>query len=322
VVRRVLAAARTSPSGLARAGYGRRPGHPVVVARRHWKELVERSVGDEGGRAFLRDRSDVGWVDCADLATGADIDANPAIYTAGSGRHDPVKITVIGASGLIGTKVVDLLTAQGHEVVGASRDSGADVLTGEGLGEALAGANVLVDVVNSPSFEDDAVMNFFTTSTTNLVAAAKDARVGHYVALSIVGVDGLPDSGYLRAKVAQEKLLTESGLPYTIVRATQFAEFADAITESMVVGDEVRVPDALIQPIAADQVASEVARAAAAADPLNDFVNIGGPDKISFEQMARDALARKGDDTKSVVVDPNAKYFGTALEQRSLVTPD
>jgi uncharacterized protein YbjT (DUF2867 family) len=232
-----------------------------------------------------------------------------------------VKITVIGASGLIGTKVTDLLTSSGNEVVAASRESGVDVLTGDGLGEALAGADVLVDVVNSPSFEDDAVMNFFTTSTGNLAAAAKNAGVGHYVALSIVGLDGLPDSGYLRAKVAQEKLITESRLPYTIVRATQFAEFTGAITESLIVGDEVRVPDALIQPIAADQVASEVARAAVA-EPLNNFVNVGGPEKISFEQMARDALAAKGDDTKTVVVDPKAQYFGTALEKRSLVTPD
>jgi uncharacterized protein YbjT (DUF2867 family) len=232
-----------------------------------------------------------------------------------------MKITVIGASGLIGTKVVDLLTAEGHEVVAASRSSGVDVLTGDGLAAALAGANALVDVTNSPSFDDDPVMEFFTTSTTNLVAAAKAAGVGHYVALSIVGVDGLPDSGYMRAKVVQEKIITESKLPYTIVRATQFAEFADAITDSMTVGDEVRVPDALIQPIAADQVASEVANAAEA-EPLNDFVNIGGPNKISFEQMARDALARKADDTKTVVVDPKAQYFGTVLEQRSLVTPD
>jgi uncharacterized protein YbjT (DUF2867 family) len=232
-----------------------------------------------------------------------------------------VKITVIGASGLIGTKVKDLLTSSGNEVVAASRESGVDVLTGDGLGEALAGADVLVDVVNSPSFEDDPVMNFFTTSTTNLTAAAKKAGVGHYVALSIVGLDGLPDSGYMRAKVAQEMLITESGLPYTIVRATQFAEFTGAITESLIVGDEVRVPDALIQPIAADQVASEVARAAVA-EPLNNVVNVGGPNKISFEQMARDALAGKGDDTKTVIVDPKAQYFGTALEKRSLVTPD
>jgi uncharacterized protein YbjT (DUF2867 family) len=231
-----------------------------------------------------------------------------------------MRITVIGASGLIGSRVVDLLTAGGHEVVAASRNSGVDVLTGEGLSDALAGSDALVDVVNSPSFEDDPVMEFFTKSATNVVAAAKEAGVGHYVALSIVGVDGLPDSGYLRAKVAQEKIITESGMPYSIVRATQFSEFTDAITASMTVGDEVRVPDALIQPVAADKVASDVARAAVA-EPFNDVVNIGGPDKISFETMARESLARQGDDTKNVVVDPQAKYFGTALQRNSLVTP-
>jgi uncharacterized protein YbjT (DUF2867 family) len=231
-----------------------------------------------------------------------------------------MKITVIGASGLIGTKVVDLLTAEGHDVVGASRGSGVDVLTGDGLAEAVSGADALVDVVNSPSFEDDPVMEFFTKSTTNLVAAAKSAGVGHYVALSIVGVDGLPDSGYMRAKVVQEKIITESGLPNTIVRATQFAEFTDGITDSMIVGDEVRVPDALIQPVPADDVARDVARAAVA-EPLNGVVNIGGPEKISFEQMARDVLTRRGDD-KTVVVDPQAAYFGTRLAERSLVTPD
>jgi uncharacterized protein YbjT (DUF2867 family) len=231
-----------------------------------------------------------------------------------------MKITVIGASGLIGTKVVDLLTNEGHDVVAASRSTGVDVLTGEGLGEALSGADALVDVANSPSFDDDPVMEFFSTSSTNLVAAAKAAGVGHYVALSIVGVDGLPDSGYMRAKVVQEKVITESGLPYTIVRATQFAEFTDAITDSMVLGDEVRVPDAQIQPVAADDVARDVVRAAVA-KPMGGVVNIGGPQKISFEQMAREALARRGDD-KTVVVDPQARYFGTRLAQRSLVTPD
>jgi uncharacterized protein YbjT (DUF2867 family) len=231
-----------------------------------------------------------------------------------------MKITVIGASGLIGTKVTDLLSADGHDVVAASRGSGVDVLTGDGLAEALSGADALVDVVNSPSFEDDPVMEFFTASTTNLVAAAKAAGVGHYVALSIVGVDELPDSGYLRAKMVQEKIIRESGVPYTIVRATQFAEFTDGITDSMTVGDEVRVPDALIQPVAADDVATDVARAAVAT-PLGAIVNIGGPEKISFEQMARDVLSRRGDD-KTVVVDPQARYFGTLLAERSLVTPD
>jgi len=231
-----------------------------------------------------------------------------------------MKITVVGASGLIGTKVVALLEGAGHEVVAASRSTGVDVKTGAGLAEAVAGADVLVDVTNSPSFEDDPVMEFFSTSTTNLVTAAKAAGVTHYVALSIVGVDGLPDSGYLRAKVVQEKIITESGLPYTILRATQFAEFADAITDSLTAGDEVRVPDALIQPIAADEVASDVARAAVAG-PLGGIANIGGPQKISFEQMARDVLDRRGDD-KTVVVDPEARYFGTRLAERSLVTPD
>ena len=229
-----------------------------------------------------------------------------------------MKVTVVGASGLIGTKVVDLLTEGGHEVVASSRATGVDVLTGEGLADALRGAAALVDVTNSPSFEDDPVMDFFTTSTTNLVAAAKGAGVGHYVVLSIVGADELPDSGYMRAKVAQEKLVTESGVPYSIVRATQFAEFADAITASMTDGDEVRVPDALIQPVAADQVAAEVARVAMG-QPLDAIVNIGGPQKISFEQMALQSLARQGAD-KTVVVDPEATYFGTPLQRDSLVT--
>jgi len=223
-----------------------------------------------------------------------------------------MKISVIGASGLIGTKVVDLLTAEGHQAVAASRQSGVDVLTGEGLADALDGADALVDVLNSPSFEDGPVMEFFTKSTTNVVDAAKRAGVGHYVALSIVGVDGLPDSGYMRAKVVQEQIITESGVPYTILRATQFVEFTDAITDSMTDGDEVRVPDALIQPVAADDVATTVARAAVA-QPLGGVVNIGGPQKISFEQMARDSLARRGDD-KTVVVDPQARYFGTLLD--------
>jgi uncharacterized protein YbjT (DUF2867 family) len=225
----------------------------------------------------------------------------------------------MGASGLIGTKVVEALNDEGHDVVAASRSSGVDVLTGAGLADALAGADALIDVLNSPSFEADPVMAFFTTSATNLVEAARRAGVGHYVALSIVGVDGLPDSPYFRAKVAQERVITESGIPYSIVRATQFAEFTGAITESLTVGDEVRVPDALIQPIPSDDVASAVARAAVG-EPLNGIVNIGGPMRVSFEQMTRDALARKGDDTTTVVVDPEARYFGAALGTRSLVT--
>lgn len=225
-----------------------------------------------------------------------------------------MKITVVGASGLIGAKVVEVLRNDGLDVVAASRSTGLDVLTGDGL------AGALVDVTNSPSFEADAVMSFFTASATNLVEAARSAGVGHYVALSIVGVDGLPDSPYMRAKVAQETIITESGLPYSIVRATQFAEFTDRIVESLTVGDEIRVPDALIQPIPADEVAAAVAHAAVA-EPTNGIVNIGGPIKITFEQMARDVFARKGDDTKTVLVDPEARYFGAALSMGSLVTP-
>lgn len=230
-----------------------------------------------------------------------------------------MKISVIGASGLIGTKVVQTLVREGHDVVAASRSSGVDVITGAGLAEALGGADALVDVTNSPSFEADAVMAFFTASATNLVEAARAAGVGHYVALSIVGVDGLPDSPYMRAKVAQERIITGSGLPYSIVRATQFAEFTDGIVDSLTVGDEVRVPDALIQPISADEVAAAVARAAVA-EPIGGIVNIGGPMRITFERMARDVLARTGD-TKSVIVDPEARYFGAALSMGSLVTP-
>jgi uncharacterized protein YbjT (DUF2867 family) len=205
-----------------------------------------------------------------------------------------MRITVVGTTGLIGSKGVDLLEGDGHDVVAAARSTGADVLTGEGLGETLSGADVLVDLTNAPSFDDDPVMGFFTRSSANLVAAAKEARVGHYVALSIVGVDGLPESGYMRAKVVQEKTITGSGLSYTIVRATQFQEFA------------------------ADEVAAEVARAAVG-PPINGVVNIGGPDQISFSELARSVLAKQGVD-KTVVVDPQAGYFGTTLAQNSLVT--
>jgi uncharacterized protein YbjT (DUF2867 family) len=229
-----------------------------------------------------------------------------------------MKITVFGATGLIGSTVVDLLEGGGHDVVASSRSSGADVLTGEGLTDALAGADVLVDVTNSPSFDDGPVMDFFTRSSSNLVAAAEQCGVGHYVALSIVGCDGLPESGYLRAKVVQEKVIVESGQPYTIVRATQFQEFATAIVGSLDTGDEVRAPDALIQPVAAVDVAAEVARASVAA-PLNGVVNIGGPEKISFADLAGAVLAKEGTD-KLVVVDPRATYFGTPLQQNSLVT--
>jgi uncharacterized protein YbjT (DUF2867 family) len=231
-----------------------------------------------------------------------------------------MRITVVGATGLIGAKVVELLTAAGHDVVATSRASGADVLTGKGLPEALAGARVLVDVTNSPSFEDGPVLAFFTASSANLVAAGKEAGVRHYVALSIVGVDRLPESGYMRAKVVQEKAIAGSGLRYTIVRATQFHEFTDTITRSLIAGDEVHVPDALIQPVAAADVSAEVARVATA-EPVNGTLDFGGPEKMSFADMARAVVAARGIG-KRVVVDATATYFGAPVQQTSLVTGD
>jgi uncharacterized protein YbjT (DUF2867 family) len=236
-----------------------------------------------------------------------------------SPEGDIMKIVVIGGAGVLGSKVVQKLRDHGHDAVAASPRTGVNTVTGEGLADALTGADVVVDVSNSPSFDDGPVMEFFTKSTTNLETAAKAADVGHFVAVSIVGCDELPKSGYLRAKVAQEKLIEQAAIPYSIVRATQFAEFADAITASLTVGDEVRVPDALIQPIAAEDLADEVARVAEGR-PLGGIENIGGPDKISFEQMAREVLARQGE-TKAVIVDPQAAYFGTPLSMNSLVTP-
>jgi uncharacterized protein YbjT (DUF2867 family) len=230
-----------------------------------------------------------------------------------------MRVVVIGGTGVLGSKVIGTLRDRGHDAVAASRSTGVNALTGEGLQDALAGADVVVDVANAPSFDDDPVMEFFTTSTKNLVAAAKAADVGHYLAVSIVGCDQLPGSGYMRAKVAQENLVEHASIPYSIVRATQFAEFTDAITASLTVGDEVRVPDALIQPISTTALADEVARVAEA-PPLNDVENVGGPDKITFEQMARDVLAKQGA-AKTVVVDPDATYFGAPLATKSLVTP-
>lgn len=231
-----------------------------------------------------------------------------------------MNITVVGASGLIGAKVVELLRRRGHDVVAASRRSGVDSVTREGLADALAGAEVLVDVTNSSEWDPDAVMAFFTASTTSLVEAATAAGVGHYVALSIVGVDGV-DAGYFRAKVAQERLISGSGVPYSIVRATQFAEFADGIIESLTVGNEVRVPDALIQPIPADDVAAAIA-GIAVARPVNGIANIGGPRKVTFEQLARERLARNETAARAIIVDPDARYYGAALSMGSLVTPD
>jgi uncharacterized protein YbjT (DUF2867 family) len=230
-----------------------------------------------------------------------------------------MKIVVIGGTGALGSKVVDTLRGRGHDAVAASPRTGVNALTGEGLTAALTDAGVVVDVANSPSFDDDPVMEFFTTSTTNLLAAAKSTGVGHYVAVSIVGCDQIPDSGYMRAKAAQEKLIQGGEVPYSIVRATQFAEFTEAITASLTVGDEVRVPDALIQPITTADLGDAVARVAEAV-PIDGIENVGGPAKITFEQMARDVLARRGE-AKTVVVDPQATYFGAPLSTNSLVVP-
>lgn len=229
-----------------------------------------------------------------------------------------MKITVIGATGQIGAQVVALLTAAGHQVIGAARSIGVDVLTGQGLSEALDSADVLVDVTNSPSFEDTPAMAFFTAESANLIAAAIAGGVRHYVVLSIVGADGLPDSGYMRAKVVQENAITASGLPYTIVRATQFHEFAEMIVGSLLLEGTIHAPDARIQPIASAEVAAEVADAAQTS-PLNGIVNVGGPEKMGFAQLARTLLSARGDNTP-VVVDPTATYFGTPVGQDSLVT--
>lgn len=230
-----------------------------------------------------------------------------------------MKVVVIGGAGLLGSKVVAQLRDRGEDGVPASPRTGVNTITGQGIAAALSGAEAVVDVSGPPTFDDDPVMEFFTKSTTNLVAAAKAAGIGHYVAVSIVGCDRLPKSGYMRAKVAQEKLIEQAAIPFSIVRATQFAEFTDTIIASLTVGDEVRVPDALIQPIAAADLAKEVARVTAGR-PLDAVENIGGPKRLSFEQMALDVLARQGE-SKTVVVDPEAAYFGTPLSTNSLVIP-
>ena len=222
-----------------------------------------------------------------------------------------MKIVVIGGTGLIGSKVVSELVERGHEAVAASPNSGVNTLTGEGLAEALLGADVVVDVSNSPSFAPDDVMDFFTTSTTNLLSAEREAGVAHHVALSVVGADRLPDSGYLRAKVAQERLIAESGQPYTILRATQFYEFVRRIADEATVDGTARVSTGLMQPIAAADVSAAVARAAQA-EPANAIVEIGGPEKLGMDELIRRGLVAAGD-TRAVVSDPEAPYFGTKL---------
>lgn len=231
-----------------------------------------------------------------------------------------IKIVVIGGTGLIGSKVVTKLGEQGYEAVAAAPNTGVNTLTGEGLAEVLEGAAVVVDVSNSPSFEDGPVMEFFTTSTGNLIAYEGAAGVGHHVALSIVGTDSLPDSGYLRAKVAQEKLIKESSIPYSIVRATQFFEFVNRIADEATEGNTVRLPPVRFQPMAADDVASAVARVAMGS-PLNGIVEVAGPEQFRFDELIRMSLSAHKD-PREVIADPHARYFGTELSERSLVPGD
>jgi uncharacterized protein YbjT (DUF2867 family) len=230
-----------------------------------------------------------------------------------------MKIVIIGGSGLIGSKLVARLREQGHEAVPASPDSGVNTLTGEGLAQVLTGAAVVVDVSNSPSFEDAAVLKFFETSTANLLAAEAAAGVGHHVALSVVGSDRAPGSGYLRAKIAQEKLIRNSSIPYSIVRATQFFEFLKRIADEATDGDTVRIAPVLFQPIAAEDVAKAVGRVAVSA-PVNGIVEIAGPQQFRFDEFIRLGLAAR-QDPRAVIADPHARYFGTELDERTLV-PD
>ncbi|MFB2597848.1 SDR family oxidoreductase [Herbiconiux sp. P17] len=231
-----------------------------------------------------------------------------------------MKIVVIGGTGLIGSKLVAKLTEHGHEAVPASPNSGVNTLTGEGVAEVLASADVVVDVSNSPSFEEKAVLDFFTTSTTNLIAAAKKAGVKHYVALSVVGTDRLAESAYFRAKIAQEKLITESGLPYSIVHATQFFEFVKSIADSATVDGVVHLSHALIQPIAGEDVAAQVGRTAVG-EPVNGIVEVAGPEVFGLDELIRAGLALRGDD-REVVADPEARYFGALLGERTLLPDD
>ncbi len=231
-----------------------------------------------------------------------------------------MKIVVIGGSGLIGSRLVAKLGELGHKAVPASPNSGVNTLTGEGLAEVLNGANVVVDVSNSPSFEAAAVLNFFETSTRNLLSYEAAADVGHHVALSVVGAERLPESGYLRAKVAQEKLIKEGPIPYSIIHATQFFEFVSRIADEATTDNTVRLPPVRFQPIAADDVVAAVAKVTTGA-PLNSTVEVGGPEQFRFDELIRLGLSAR-DDKREVVADPHAPYFGTELSERSLVPDD
>lgn len=227
------------------------------------------------------------------------------------------KVVVIGGTGLIGSKVVAKMNAEGFKAIAAAPNTGVNTLTGDGLADVLSNASVVIDVSNSPSFEADAVMNFFKTSTENLLKFEAEAGVKHHVALSIVGTDRLPDSPYMRAKVAQEKLIKQGPIPYSIIHATQFFEFAKGIADGATKGDTVTLSSSLTQPIAADDVATAVAETAAA-DPLNGTLEIGGPERFSIADFVSKGLAAKGD-RRTVIADATAPYFGAIPAEKALV---
>jgi uncharacterized protein YbjT (DUF2867 family) len=231
-----------------------------------------------------------------------------------------MKVVVIGGTGLVGSKLVAKLTEAGHEAVAASPNSGVNTLTGEGLADAVRDAAVVVDVSNSPSFEDAAVLEFFRTSTGNILAAEEAAGVRHHVALSVVGTDRLAESGYFRAKIAQEELIAGSGIPYSIVHATQFFEFVKNIAQEATDGDTVRLSPASVQPMAADDVASAVAEVTVGA-PVNGVVEVAGPERFGLDEFVRRGL-RAREDPRTVVADPGARYFGAELDDRTLVPAD
>lgn len=228
-----------------------------------------------------------------------------------------MKIVVIGGTGLIGSKVVAGLTEEEHEAVAASPDTGVNTLTGEGLAPALEGAEVVIDASNSPSFADREVMEFFVTSTTNLLAAATEAGVRHYVALSVVGTQRLTESGYFRAKIAQERLIADARIPYTIVHATQFYEFMERIADGATVGGAVRLPHVLVQPMAADDVAAAVCEIAQR-PPANGIIEIAGPEQFRLDELIRHGLMAEGK-PRAVVADPSARYFDAELHETTLL---
>lgn len=231
-----------------------------------------------------------------------------------------MKIVVIGGTGLIGSRLIEKVTEQGHEAVAAAPSTGVNTLTGEGLAEALTGAQVVVDVSNSPSWERDAVWNFFTTSTANILAAEKEAGVGHHVALSIVGSERLPKNDYFRAKIAQEEIIERSGVPYSLVHATQFFEFVKGIADEATRDGEVHIAPVRFQPIAGAEVSENVAKVAVGA-PLNGRLEIAGPEQRQMDEFIREALQALGD-PRTVVADVHARYFGSELEERTLVPGD